>query len=469
MLKTNLDSLLNPGKIAVIGATSKENKVGYIIFKRLLSSKTTLYPVHPNEDKILGFNVTKSICDLPENIDIAIITIGAENAVYAAEECGKIGVKNVIVVAGGFGEIGLEGKVLEDRLARLPYKYGTRVLGPNSLGIFFPDRNLNTIFVEHGDKSLSPGGKIAFITQSGSVGVEALGLASNTGYGMRAFVGLGNKTDLDELHFLEHFGSDEKTNCIALYCESINSGRKFLESASLITLKKPVIVLKAGRTSAGITAVSSHTGKLAGSDRVINGAFKQFGIQRVYDDEELCDGSKVLSMVKPPKGNRVAIITAAGGYGVMCADYVEEANSRGLLQMAEFSEKTKQRIKEANFAFASNNNPVDITASAGDKEYIDTLEAVLDDNGVDIVICITFFAPPAITENLVTMISNISNESSKPILVFTQYGPYTDKYIKKFYNNGVVGFPSIYRTVRSARFLIERSNLLKSLEANSER
>lgn len=469
MIKSHMNCLFYPKKIAVIGATNKEDKVGHIIFKRLTSLDIDLYPVHPKEDEVLGYKVTNNINDLPKDIDITVITIGAENAVNAAEECGKIGVKNIVIVAGGFGEIGEEGKILEERLSQIPKTYGSRVLGPNSLGVFMPDTGLDTIFVEHGDKALSSGGRIAFITQSGSVGVEALGLASNSGYGMRAFVGLGNKIDLDELDFLDYFGKDEKTNSIALYCESINSGKKFLEHAASISKEKPVVMLKAGRTSAGISAVSSHTGKLAGSDRVINGAFKQFGVQRAYDDEELCDASKVLSMVKLPKGNRIAIITAAGGYGVMCADYVEEENSRGKLQMAEFSEETKQRIKEANFAFASNSNPVDITASAGDTEYIGTLKAILEDEGVDIVICITFFAPPAITENLIKEISTASKGSDKSVLVFTQYGPYTDSYLKKFHDFGLAGFPSIYRTVRAARFLIERSNLLKSMEVTNER
>lgn len=459
-----LKSLFYPKKIAVIGATSKVEKVGHIIFKRLISSGIDLYPVHPKEKDILGYKVTNNISELPEDIDICVITISAEGAVAASMVCGKIGVKNIIIVAGGFGEIGEKGIELERKLMKIHETYGTRILGPNSLGIFLPDTGLDTIFVEHGDKALSPGGKVAFITQSGSVGVEALGHASNRGFGMRAFVGLGNKVDLDESHFLKYFGEDENTNCLAFYCESINGGKKFLSEASAISRKKPVVMLKAGRTSAGITAVSSHTGKLAGSDRVINGAFKQFGIQRAFDEEELCDASTALSMTKLPKGNRVAVITAAGGYGVMCADYIEEINSRGSLQMAELSQTTKERIKESNFDFASAANPVDITASAGDKEYIETLKAVADDPGVDIIICITFFAPPGITEELIKLISDTAKNCNKSLLVFTQYGPFTDKFLKKFHDLGVAGYPSIYRAVRAARFLVERTVLLENME-----
>lgn len=460
-----LKSLFYPDKIAVIGATSKTDKVGHIIFKRLIKSEIELYPVHPNEREILGYKVTNNISSLPDDIDIAIITIGAESAVIAADVCGKIGVKNIIIVAGGFGEIGERGIELEKRLYGIHENYGTRILGPNSLGIFLPDTGLDTIFVEHGDEALSPGGKIAFITQSGSVGVEALGHASNRGFGMRAFVGLGNKIDLNESHVLRYFGEDESSNCLAFYCESINGGRDFLKEAAKVSRWKPVIMLKAGRTSAGITAVSSHTGKLAGSDRVINGAFKQFGIQRAFDEEELCDASTALSISKPPRGNRVAVITAAGGYGVMCADYIEEKNSRGTLQMAELSRTTIKKIKEVNYDFASASNPVDITASAGDKEYIETLKAVTSDPGVDIIICITFFAPPGITEDLIKQISDTAKETDKSLLVFTQYGPYTDSYLKKFHDLGVAGYPSIYRAVRAARFLIERADLLENMES----
>ncbi|MCK5674333.1 MAG: hypothetical protein KAH95_13215, partial [Spirochaetales bacterium] len=324
------------------------------------------------------------------------------------------------------------------------------------------------IFVEHGDKALSGGGGIAFITQSGSVGTEALGLASNAGYGMRAFVGLGNKVDLTETHFLEYFSMDKKTNCLAFYSESIDDGKIFLEKAREASKKKAVVILKAGRTEAGQTAVSSHTGKLAGSDNVVNGAFRQYGIQRAYDEEEICDASKSLSMMNIPKGNRVAVISAAGGYGVMCTDYIEQKDSRIKLHLAEFSKNTTDRLNEINLPFASTHNPVDITASADDTIYVDTLDAVLKDSGVDIVICLTFFTIPAVTKDLVKKISEKALEFDKPVITFAQYGPYTYKYLKQFYDRGLVGFSSVYRTVRSARFLVERADILKAFGEEDE-
>ena len=276
---------------------------------------------------------------------------------------------------------------------------------------------------------------------------------------MRAFIGLGNKCDLDENDFLEYFGKDKKTNCLGFYLENIENGRLFLKAAQKISIKKPVIVLKAGMSHTGVAAVTSHTGKLAGSDNVISGAFKQFGIQRVYDDEEFCDATKVLSMISGAPGNRVAVLTGAGGYGVMCTDFVEKKSTRVPLVMARLSQKTRDQLRADTFSFASCENPVDLTASAGDQMYAKSLNALIADNGVDIIICIVFFSPPGVTESLIDIIVQKSQQSDKPIIVFTKYGPFTDNRIKNFYHAGVVAFPSIGRAVRAARFLVERSKI----------
>jgi len=461
--KIPLSRLINPKKIAVIGASNSKGKVGEIIFQRLLESRRRLYPVNPNEVVISGIKVFQSIEALPEDIDLAVITISAKASVGAVESCAKKNIPFAIIVAGGFGEIGEQGKLLEEKLKVISKEQGIRLLGPNSLGIFLPDENIDTIFVEHGDRALDPGGQVVCIVQSGSVGVEALGYASNTGFGMRAFIGLGNKCDLDEIEFLRYFGNEEKTNCLAFYLESIEKGREFLETAKKIAAAKPVVVLKAGRTETAISAVSSHTGKLAGSDNVISGAFKQYGIQRVYDDEEFCDASKVLSMLPAAPGNRVAILTAAGGYGVIATDYVEKHDKRASLKMAELSSDTKQQILDSTFPFSACNNPVDITASADDRMFQESLQTLIKDKGVDIIICIAFFAPPGITENLIDIISDIIENSVKPIIVFTKYGPFTNNCLRNFFFAKVPGFPAIGRAVRAARFLVERAEIEKKL------
>jgi acyl-CoA synthetase (NDP forming) len=280
-------------------------------------------------------------------------------------------------------------------------------------------------------------------------------------------VGLGNKIDLNELDFLEFFGADDKTDCIALYIENVEQGREFLEEAMKVSQRKPVIALKAGRTPTGAYAVSSHTGKLAGSDRVVSGAFRQYGIQRAYDDEELCDAAKTLSLLQPANGNRVAVITGAGGFGVMCADYVETDSPRARLRMAELSEKTISRIQDKAPPFASCHNPVDLTAGMTNEMFINTLRALLVDDGVDIIVCIAFFAPHAITDILIDRMASVIRDSKKPVVVFTEYGPFTDTYLKEFYKKGMIGFPSLTRTVRAVRFLVERGRILSALNEGS--
>jgi acetate---CoA ligase (ADP-forming) len=466
--KQGLDSLFNPGSIAVVGASDNPARVGSIVFNYLLSSGKSIYPVNPGLDRIEDRKVFPSILDIPAEIDLAVIAVSAQPAVEAAEECGRKGVPFVIVIASGFGETGDEGSALEDRLREVPKHFNTRILGPNSLGIFMPENRIDTIFVEHGDKALAGGGSIAFITQSGSVGVESLGHASNIGFGMRAFVGLGNKIDLNECDFIDYFKRDRPTNCLAFYLENIECGRTFLREAAKVTPEKPVIVLKAGRTGAGASAVASHTGRLAGSDQVINGAFRQYGIQRAADDEALCDAAKTLSMLKAPAGNRVAVITPAGGYGVMLADYIESSRGVSRLEMAMLEDITKDRIREASFPFASCRNPVDLTAGATNEMFGSSIDTVLADPNVDIVICVAFFGPPTLDEGLIEEIASRAVTAVKPIIVFTQYGPFTNNFLKKFYEAGVVGFPSIGRCVRAAGSLVERTAILKSPPPETE-
>ncbi|MFP4390631.1 MAG: CoA-binding protein, partial [Desulfococcaceae bacterium] len=335
-----LQALLAPRSIAVVGATNTPGRVGRIIFQQLRKSGLPLYPVTNREPDVLGIVACPDVGCLSPEVDLAVIAVNARQSVEAAEACAKAGVPAVVVVAGGFGETGEEGRALEDRLAALPEKYGTRVLGPNTLGLFIPHIGIDTLFVEHGDRALAGGG----------------GVASNTGFGMRAFVGLGNKCDLDEVDFLSAFADDPGALCLALYVESFADGRAFLEAARAASEKKPVVVLKAGRSAAGAEAVGSHTGRLAGSDRVVAGAFRQFGVQRVYDDEALCDAAKALSGLPIPAGDRVAILTPAGGYGVMGADHVELSPGPARLRMARLSPETEERIRAVTPAFASPHN-----------------------------------------------------------------------------------------------------------------
>lgn len=463
-----LGKLLNPSTVAVIGASPREDRIGGIILKELTRSHCLLYPVNPKYQALRGMRCYSSVLEIPDRIDLAVITIPAAGVPAVLEECGRKRIPYAIVVAGGFGETGDEGKQLQKRIVEIARQYRLRILGPNTLGVFFPERNFDTIFVEHGDKSLAGGGGTAVISQSGSVGIEALGLASNIGFGLRTFVGLGNKCDLDELDFLRYFAEEPGTRVIAFYLENINEGRQFLEACRAVSRRKPIVGLKAGRTASGASAVSSHTGRLAGMDLVVEGAFLQYGILRVQDDEELTDACRALEKCPLPRGNRVAVLSPAGGYGVICADYIETPHPFTPLVMARLLPETEERIRSATLPFASCHNPVDITASASGEMFGKAMEAILEDPGVDILICLVFWSPPGIEEDLLDIVTEQVKKTEKPVLVFTTYGPFTDRYLLEFWKRGVVGYSTIERTVRAARFLVERRRQLEmfALEEN---
>ena len=450
--------MIKPRAIAVIGATSKFGNVGRTILENLLRSNRSIYPVHPSADTILGCQVFRNIEDLPSDVDIAIIATGSESTVTAAQACGRRKIPFIVPIAGGFSEIGGEGLVLEDRLRQVVKDSGSHILGPNTLGIFIPNENIDTIFVEHGDRALGQGGGVAFIAQSGSVGVEALGYESNIGFGLRAFIGLGNKIDLDEVDFLRYFGKDPCTTCIALYIESFANGRSFLETARQVVKAKPVVVLKAGRTTTAASAVASHTGRISGTDIVVDGIFRQFGVQRAFDEEQLCDAARVLSIVKPPQGNRVAIVSPAGGYGVMATDGIEMANTVPL-GMARLSPETKSALRGLMPSFASVQNPIDLTTRATDDITIEVISVLLMDDEVDIILCVALFAPAGMSDGLIRKIGEVASNAGKPIIVVLQFGPFTNGYLSRLYDYGVIGFPSIARGVAAVRWLVERSKI----------
>jgi acetate---CoA ligase (ADP-forming) len=463
-LSLNLERFFKPRAIAVIGVSSRIDNIGRIIFKNLLIAERPVYPVHPSETSILGYPVYRNIGELPSGVDLAIIATGANQAVAAAEDCGRKQIPFIIPVAGGFSETGEEGRALEECLLNVLRVYHSRILGPNTLGIFAPRERLDTIFVEHGNRVLGLGGGVAFISQSGSLGVEALGIESNLGFGLRAFIGLGNKIDLNEVDFLNYFSDDQDTSCAALYIESLSNGRSFLESAREFSKKKPIVVLKSGNSRGAAAAVSSHTGKLAGSDRVLDGAFRQCGIQRVFDEEQLCDASRVLSTSQLPSGNRVAVVSPAGGYGVVATDEIEKDSSI-ILEMAALSQETENRIRHLLPNFGSVHNPIDLTTVATDDIMIEVVSTLLIDKNVDIILCVALFAPVGMSDGLIRKLAGLVNQAAKPIIVVSQFGPFTDGHISRFYDYGVIGFPSVVRGIRAVRWLVERASIQNRYKA----
>lgn len=453
-----MESLFHPRSIALIGATKNREKVGNIILRYLGDWQGSLYLVNPQEHEIDGYGVHADVTDLPDDVDLAIITIDAQKAVEAAKKCAEKGFRTLIIPASGFSESDAEGVRLEQELKQHVLSKGTRVLGPNTLGLFIPGTGLDTIFVEHGDSMFAHPGEVAFITQSGSVGVEALGVSGVIGWGLRAFVGLGNRIDIGENELLDYFARDERTRCIAFYLETFQHGREFVELCSRITPCKPVVVLKAGRSESARTAIASHTGKMASSADVFYGAGKQSGIILARNEEQLTDYAKILSREPPAPDAQVAVVTFAGGYGIITLDLISETD---FLEVACLSEETLSRLRRNALRFASLNNPVDLTASADIAMTAETLYALEQDPAVGIIFCIAFFSPPKIGRGLIDILVEHRRKTKKPLVVYVAYGPFTDEMAHTLYQKGVTAFTSLSRAVRAMDALAQRGQYLK--------
>ncbi|RLG47217.1 MAG: CoA-binding protein, partial [Thermoproteota archaeon] len=352
-----LDKFFYPDSIAVIGASRKPGKVGHEILRILKENKDKgifrgeLYAVNPDAREILGVTTYPSISQLPSAPDLAVIAIPAKFVPGAVDELGKLGTKNVVVVSGGFAEIGGEGVALQEQLVEVAKKHGIRLVGPNCIGILCPETGVDTMFLpyekEIGGKVFESlprpkPGSISLITQSGAFGVACLDYMAGEKLGLAKFVSYGNRADVDEAELIDYLASDYKTRVILVYIESLGRGKEFIEAARRAILSKPIVVLKAARTKAGTRAAVSHTAAMAGRDDVYDAAFRQAGIIRVNNVEELFDVAKALSMQPPAKGKRIAVLTDGGGAGVMAVDELE---SRGQI-IADLSGETEERLEE---------------------------------------------------------------------------------------------------------------------------
>ncbi len=459
------DNLISPDSIAVVGASSHPNKIGYVVLENLKNNGYggRIYPVNPKGGQILGFKVYPSINDVPEEVDLSVITLPAEVTVKIFEDVAKKS-KFIIPIAGGFGETGKEGKERERKILEIARKYNARIIGPNTVGIYIPSTGVNTALVVP-ERSRFPGdGDIAFITQSGALGLLTMDSVSMYDVGFSSFINLGNRVDVNENELLQYFGEDEKSKVIIMYIESFANGREFMRVAKNVSRKKPIVVLKAGRTKRGGKAASLHTGALGGSDAVADGAFKQCGVIRAYDEIELVDYARALAYGKPIEGDRIAVVTSAGGVGVVTTDYIE-SEVRGIgMKMAELSDEIKRRIREEVVPFASVENPVDMTAQASDDDYDGVLAALNDDPNVDAILVYALFQTPLISEKLVDIITKWYREGDKPIVVGTIGSEFALRMMRKFEDNRVPVYPSIERSVKALRVLRDRAKLLEYLE-----
>jgi len=392
-MSANLDVIFKPKTIAVIGASNKPGSIGNVIVNNILryEYKGKIYPVNPKADKIDWLKCYPGVLDIPDEIDLAIIVVPRDFVKPALEQCGQKGVKGVVTITAGFKEIGGEGIEKEKELIEIIDKYGMRMVGPNCYGLVNsePDISLNCTF----SKLNPPKGKVAFMSQSGALGEVVIDYTSKLNLGFSMFASVGNKADISDNDILEYWKDDPNCEIILLYLENIEDSRRFVSLAREITRKKPIFAVKAGRTTSGAKAISSHTGVLAGGDAPTDAVFKQCGIIRAESIDELFDAAMAFTHQPLLKGDRIAVITNAGGPGILATDAVESLG----LKIARFDSKTIDYLRANLSAVAAVTNPIDVIASGGPDAYAAAIEAVLSDNNVDGVIVI--FVPPILVDS----------------------------------------------------------------------
>lgn len=377
MVVLNLDKIFNPKSIAVIGASDEEGSVGYALIKNLteLGYEGRVYPVNIHKPEILGFKAYQTVDQLPETVDLALIAIPAKTVPDVVERCGKAGIVGVIIISAGFKEVGPEGKALEERILEIKKRYDLRIIGPNCLGIIRPSIHLNATFTT---KTPKPG-NIAFISQSGALGTAILDLAAHENIGFSNFVSVGSMIDVDLGDLIDHFGTDPKTRSILMYIEGITNAKEFMSAARHFARTKPIIVVKAGRFRETARADVSHTESLIDEDMVYDAAFKRAGIVRVEDIADLFSCAEVLGMQPVPKGPNLAIITNAGGPGLMATDALLAREGK----LAKLSQETIETLDSILPHYWSRGNPIDILDDAKTDRYRAAVEACIKDRNVD--------------------------------------------------------------------------------------
>ncbi len=380
----NLDKIMKPKSVAVIGASTKPKTIGSEIMQRLrdYKFKGNIYPINPKGGMIEGFQAYTNINEVPGDVDLAIIVVNAKFVLDTIDQCHQKGIKGLCIITAGFKETGAAGAEMEKELLAKVKEYGMRCVGPNCLGVLNtnPEVSMDGTFAE----SLPVRGDIGFVSQSGALGGGILNILKDLNVGFAQFISIGNQADVNAETALEYWENEDDVKQILLYMESIQNPQNFRKLASRITKKKPIVALKAGRSAAGASAASSHTGSLAGADKAANALLAQSGVIREYSLKNLFATAKVFSNCPIPKGDRVAIITNSGGPGIMATDAICEYG----LQMAKITDATKEKLRSFLPSAASVKNPIDMIASAPIEHYQQTLETVIADENVDMIVVI---------------------------------------------------------------------------------
>ncbi|NQT80628.1 MAG: acetate--CoA ligase family protein [Candidatus Aminicenantes bacterium] len=407
-----LDALFKPKSVAIIGASNNPLSIGHIVLQNLLDHnfKGPIYPINPKSKYIKSFRAYPSVTDIPDEVDLVNISIKNTLVPLVLEECGKKGVKFAIVHTAGFKEVGEEGLKLEKQIVKIAHKYGMRIYGPNSQGIQNSDPEVS-VYANFTFVPMSPG-NISIVAQSGGVG-ETLKLhLYRIGKGMRMYSSFGNEADVSMNEIIDYYGQDEDTKVIMIHIETLKDPAGFLEVASRVTPKKPILALKTGKTSEGTKAVASHTGSLIEQETIADVIFKKSGVLRFHSQEDMIDAAVAFSNQPVPKGDKVVIVTNTGGPAIIGVD---ECISAGL-KLAELSPQTKETLGKLVFQEAIVSNPVDVVATAGPEQYGGTVEALLKDPNIDSLLLVFVTAPFVDCEGIAQKLGEIGKASDKPIV-----------------------------------------------------
>ncbi|MCX8146944.1 MAG: CoA-binding protein [Candidatus Woesearchaeota archaeon] len=457
-----LDKIFNPKSVALIGASRDEKSVGYGILKSLVKGCVfqgdyckpftgKIFPINPNTDEIMGIRCYKSILEIEEDIDLAIIAVPSKIVPQIMKECAKKKVSGAIIISAGFAELGEEGKRLQEETIKIAKASKIPVVGPNCLGIIRPSINLNSSFAP----SMPPPGNVAFVSQSGAIADSVIDWAIEQKYGFSAIISYGNRADLDVYDFVEWLEKDEETKAIAIYLEGINDGRRFVEVASRVSKKKPIIALKAGRTEEGTKAISSHTGSLAGSYEIYKAAFKQSGIIVAETIEELFDLAKALANQPKCRENSIAIITNGGGCGVLCADY---CSSLGI-GLAELKKSTIAKLDKSGQMHPaySRRNPLDLVGDALPKRYEVAINTLLSEpyiSGIIVIQTLQTMTDPE--EDAKIIINAHKKHPNKPIICVFMGGYFSRKGVLLLEENGIPNYNDVSKAAKAMWALIQR-------------
>jgi len=436
-----METFFSPRGVAIVGASSSKGKIGYEILSNLLACGSKAYPVNPTADHILGQRCYVRVSDIPEPVDMAVVALPADAILSIIDDCGRKGVTALIIISGGFKEVGRAD--LEQEMVERAHHYGMRIIGPNCIGVYNSVNGFNTFFQR--EMNLPPPGNIAIVTQSGTIGIGLLEQFA-AGIGVSKFISLGNKADVTEIDLLAYLKNDYYTDIVAMYLEDVKDGRTFFTNLP----RKPTVILKAGRTTLGEQAASSHTGAMASNNAIFNGAAHQHGALLADNTDHLFDITRFLALQPLPAGGCIAMITNGAGPCVMAADYIY--NTRFL----SLSQVNVDALQKTLPPFAICSNPIDLTGSATAEHYLAGIQALENDANVDIIISFFVFQDAPLIDSLPSLYSGLEKLAfTKPIVAVAMGGKSVDKQESALLSYGIPLVHEPERAIRALNTIVE--------------